>query len=89
MSRVHGITSNGGYSAGAEYSPECPWNQPNGTEIIDVCVSITFHKNIKIEIPRDRDKADINETAYDAIEKEINFLDRCGWFEDDFEAIEE
>ena len=45
-------SSNGNYPAGAQYDPNAPWNEPPIEDIeVEVTVSLTISKTLKIHIP--------------------------------------
>lgn len=76
-----------GYSLGAKYDENAPHNEK--PKKVQVCVSITYHKTIEVEVNGTYDKVALCNLVEDIIYPDTYALDSNGWFEDEFEIIEE
>lgn len=76
-----------GYPLGAKYDPNAPYNEK--PKKVQVCVSITYHKTIEVEVEGGYDKTTLYNLVEDIIYPDTYALDSNGWFEDEFEVIEE
>ena len=72
---------------GAQYDPRAPYNQK--TKTVSVCVSVTYHKDIEVEVEGAYDECILNYLAREETYPMHKFMDDNGWTEDEFEAIEE
>lgn len=82
--------SMGGYPLGAQYDPEAPYNQKEPELIeVEVCVSCTVHKNVKVKVPQNYDEVVLRLAADEATWRDRVALLKNGWAEDEFETIEE
>ena len=75
------------YPLGAKYDPRAPYNEK--TKKVSICVSVTYHKDIEVEIEGAYDESTLNYLARDEVYNMHKFMDDNGWTEDEFEAIEE
>ena len=87
MTRIHGLRSSGYYPPGAEYDVNAPFNEVR--KKVQVCVSITYHKTIEVEVEGSYDKTTLYNLVEDIIYPDTYALDSNGWFEDEFEITEE
>lgn len=87
MTRIHGLRSSGYYPPGAEYDSNAPFNEVR--KKVQVCVSITYHKTIEVEVEGGYDKTTLYNLVEDIIYPDTYALDSNGWFEDEFEITEE
>ena len=56
---------------------------------INVCVSVTYHKEIELEVKGDYDEVTLNYLAREATYDMHKHMDSLDWCEDEFEVIEE
>lgn len=75
------------YPPGAKYDPRAPYNEK--TKTVSVCVSVTYHKEIEVEVEGAYDDSTLNYLAREAVYPMHKFMDEDGWTEDEFEAIED
>ena len=75
------------YPLGAQYDPRAPYNEK--TKTVSVCVSVTYHKDIEVEVEGAYDESTLNYLAREEVYNMHKFMDDDGWTEDEFEAIEE
>lgn len=75
------------YPLGAKYDSNAPYNET--TKKVQVCVSITYHKTIEVEVEGSYDKTTLYNLVEDIIYPDTYALDSNGWFEDEFEITEE
>ena len=87
MSRIYGIRSDGGYPLGADQDPRAPWKEKD--VFVDATVSITYHKTIRVKLNEHYDTPDLYNAAQDEVYDDIKALSDNGWYEDEFEAVEE
>ena len=87
MSRIYGISSDGGYPLGADQDPRAPWKEKD--VFVDATVSITYHKTIMVKLNEHYDTPDLYNAAQDEVYDDIKALSDNGWYEDEFEAVEE
>lgn len=78
--------STGDYPLGARDDPRAPYNQPPDVEV-EVCVSVTYHADVKVKVPPDYEDTDLKEAVRNQITLPGDFS--SVWFEDEFEVIEE
>lgn len=76
-----------GYPLGAKYHPDAPYNEK--TKKISVCVSVTYHKDIELEVEGNYDDVTLNHLARETVYNTHKHMDDNGWVEDEFEVIEE
>lgn len=72
---------------GTQYDSQAPWNQDDDSVIIEVTISQTLSKTVKVLVRRDYDTWDI----LGAVKSQITLPsdNAKDWIEDDFEIIEE
>jgi len=87
MSRIYGIRSDGGYPLGADQDPRAPWKEKD--VFVDVTVSITYHKTIRVKLNEHYDTPDRYNAAQDEVYDDVKALSDNGWYEDEFEVVEE
>lgn len=87
MSRIYGIRSDGGYPLGADQDPRAPWKEKD--VFVDVTVSITYHKTVRVKLNEHYDTPDLYNAAQDEVYDDVKALSDNGWYEDEFEAVEE
>lgn len=75
------------YPLGAQYDPRAPYNEK--TKTVSICVSVTYHKEIEVEVEGAYDESTLNYLAREEVYNMHKFMDDDGWTEDEFEAIEE
>lgn len=75
------------YPLGAKYDRNAPYNET--TKKVQVCVSITYHKTIEVEVEGSYDKTTLYNLVEDIIYPDTYTLETNGWFEDEFELVEE
>ena len=75
------------YPLGAKYDNNAPYNEK--TKKVQVCVSITYHKTIEVEVEGSYDKTTLYNLVEDIIYPDTYTLETSGWFEDEFELVEE
>lgn len=75
------------YPLGAKYDRNAPYNKKS--KKISVCISVTYHKDIEVEVEGDYDDVTLNYLAREAVYDMHKFMDDNGWTEDEFETIEE
>ena len=75
------------YPLGDKYDSRAPNNEK--TKKVSICVSVTYHKDIEVEIEGAYDESTLNYLARDEVYNMHKFMDDNGWTEDEFEAIEE
>lgn len=75
------------YPPGAKDDPRAPYNER--TEFVNVCVSVTYHKEITVEVPYNYTEVDLNYAARDSVSSMHRFMDMDDWCEDEFEVIPE
>jgi hypothetical protein len=76
-----------GYPLGAKYDKNAPYNEK--TKTVSVCVSVTYHKDIEVEVEGAYDESTLNYLAREEVYNMHKFMDDDGWTEDEFEAIED
>lgn len=76
-----------GYPLDAKYDSRAPYNEK--TKKVKVCVSVTFHKDIEVEVEGDYDNVTLFQLAEYDLENDLNPLYQNGWIEDEFEVIED
>lgn len=82
--------SEGDYPLGAKYDKNAPYNQePPKEKEVEVCVSVTYHKSMKIICPEHYGEEEIKMAAEVAAYKDCAHMEECGWTEDEFEVIKE
>lgn len=54
---------------------------------LNLCISVTYHKNVDVEVEGDYDYVTLNRLARKQVYKMHKFMDNDGWTEDEFEAI--
>lgn len=82
--------STGGYPMGAQYDPKAPWNQEPPKKVsIPICISVTYHKDIEVEVTGDYDEVVLNQLARKAIYNTHKHMDDNNWVEDEFVVIED
>ena len=54
---------------------------------LNLCVSVTYHKNVDVEVEGDYDYVTLNRSARNKVYKMHKFMDDDEWTEDEFEAI--
>lgn len=74
-----------GYPLGAKYDKNAPYNSEKKT--VSICVSVTFHKDIDVEIEGDYDIVALYHAAEDKLDKDLGPLYKNDWIEDEFEII--
>lgn len=77
----------GGYPLGADQDPRAPWKEKD--VFVDVTVSITYHKTIRVKLNEHYDTPDLYNAARDRVWDDVEALSANGWHEDEFEAVEE
>ena len=78
------------YPLGAKYDKNAPYNQPiPRKEEVEVCVSVTYHKTLKVTVKEDYDNVDLNNAAQEKVWDDLKRLSDNGWYEDEFEVVEE
>ena len=75
------------YPLGAKYDPRAPYNEK--TKTVFICVSVTYHKDIEVEVEGAYDESTLNYLAREEVYNMHKFMDDDGWTEDEFEAIED
>ena len=75
------------YPPGAKYDTRAPYNEMSKT--VSVCVSITYHKDIEIEVEGAYDDSTLKYLTKEAISDITKYMESDGWVEDEFEAIED
>lgn len=82
--------SEGDYPLGAKYDKNAPYNQePPKEKEVEVCISVTMHKTVKLTVPEDYDNIVLRVAAVENTWKELSDMHSIGWNEDEFEVIEE
>lgn len=82
--------SEGDYPLGAKYDKNAPYNQEPPKEIeVEVCISVTMHKTVKLIVPEDYDDVVLRVTAVEKTWEELSNMNSNGWNEDEFEVIKE
>lgn len=76
-----------GYPLGAKYDKNAPYNEEK--KKVSVCVSVTYHKDIEIEVEGGYDEVTLNYLAREKVYNMHKFMDDNDWYEDEFEVIEE
>ena len=77
----------GGYPLGADRDPRAPWKEKD--VFVDATVSITYHKTIRVKLNEHYDTPDLYNAAQDEVYDDIKALSDNGWYEDEFEVVEE
>lgn len=54
---------------------------------LNLCISVTYHKNVDVEVEGDYDYVPLNRLARKQVYSMHKFMDNDGWTEDEFEAI--
>ena len=75
------------YPPGAKYDPRAPYNELN--KYVPVCVSVTYHKTIEVEVLGPYDEQTLYELASYELENELIPLENNGWIQDEMEVIED
>lgn len=82
--------SEGDYPLGAKYDKNAPYNQEPPKEIeVEVCISVTMHKTVKLIVPEDYDDVVLRVAAVEKTWEELSNMNSNGWNEDEFEVIKE
>lgn len=82
--------NDGDYPLGAKYDRRAPYNQPlPREEEVEVCVSVTYHKTLKVTVKEDYDSVDLNNAAQEKVWNDLKRMADNGWYEDEFEVVEE
>ena len=76
-----------GYPLGAKYDKNAPYNEK--TKKVSLCVSVTYHKDIEVEVEGGYDEVTLNYLAREKVYSMYKFMDDNEWTEDEFEVIEE
>lgn len=76
-----------GYPLGAKYDKNAPFNEK--TKKVSLCVSVTYHKDIEVEVEGNYDDVTLNYLAREKVYSMHKFMDDNEWTEDEFEVIEE
>lgn len=76
-----------GYPLGAKYDKNAPFNEK--TKKVSLCVSVTYHKDIEVEVGGNYDEVTLNYLAREKVYSMHKFMDDNEWTEDEFEVIEE
>lgn len=70
------LFENGGYPLGTQYNPKAPWNQEyNEPKEIEVTVSVTISKTIKIEVEDYRKEEFIDEDGMPCVDYDFSDCD--------------
>lgn len=77
----------GGYPLGADQDPRAPWKEED--VFVDATVSITYHKTIRVKLNEHYDTPDLYNAAQDEVYDDVKALSDNGWYEDEFEVVEE
>lgn len=77
----------GGYPLGADQDLRAPWKEKD--VFVDVTVSITYHKTVRVKLNEHYDTPDLYNAARDRVWDDVEALSANGWHEDEFEAVEE
>lgn len=77
----------GGYPLGADQDPRAPWKEKD--IFVDATVSITYHKTIRVKLNEHYDTPDLYDAAQDEVYDDVKALSDNGWYEDEFEVVEE
>ena len=77
------------YPLGAKYDKRAPYNKEIETKKVSVCVSVTYHTDIEVEVECPYDEVDLNYAVIEATYDMHSHMDKLGWHEDEFEVIEE
>ena len=77
----------GGYPLGADQDPRAPWKEKD--IFVDATVSITYHKTIRVKLNEHYDTPDLYNAAQDEVYDDVKALSDNGWYEDEFEVVEE
>ena len=78
------------YPLGAKYDRRAPYNQPlPREEEVEVCVSITYHKTVRVRLNEHYDTPDLYNAAQNEVWDDLKRLSDNGWYEDEFEVVEE
>ena len=75
------------YPLGAKYDKNAPWNKER--KKVSLCVSVTYHTEIEVEVEGDYDEVTLNYLARNTVYNMHKFMDDDCWTEDEFEVIEE
>lgn len=76
-----------GYPLGAKYDKNAPYNEK--TKKVSLCISVTYHKDIEVEVEGGYDEVTLNRLAREKVYSMHKFMDDNEWTEDEFEVIEE
>ena len=72
---------------GADQDPRAPWKEKD--VFVDVTVSITYHKTVRVKLNEHYDTPDLYNAARDRVWNDVEALSANGWHEDEFEVVEE
>lgn len=75
------------YPLGAKNDPRAPYNEVCHT--VSVCVSVTYHKTIDVEVYGAYDIDALTEVAKYEVENDVLPLEQNGWIQDEIEVVEE
>lgn len=81
------MSSSGGYPAGAEFEPNCPWKEKD--VYVDATVSITYHKTVRVKLSEHYDTPDLYDAVQNEVWDDLKRLSNNEWYEDEFEVVEE
>lgn len=78
------------YPLGAKYDRRAPYNQPlPREEEVEVCVSVTYHKTVRVRLNEHYDTPDLYDAAQNEVWNDLKRMTDNGWYEDEFEVVEE
>lgn len=81
------MSSGGGYPLGADQDKRAPWKEKD--VYVDATVSITYHKTVKVRLNEHYDTPDLNDAVQNKVWDDLKGLSDSGWYEDEFEVVEE
>lgn len=81
------MTSSGGYPLGADQDRRAPWKEKD--VYVDATVSITYHKTVRVKLNEHYDTPDLNDAVKNEVWDDLKGLSDNGWYEDEFEVVEE
>lgn len=81
------MASSGGYPLGANQDRRAPWKEKD--VYVDATVSITYHKTVRVKLNEHYDTPDLYEAVQDEVWSDLKRLSDNGWYEDEFEVVEE
>lgn len=81
------MNSSGGYPLGADYDRNAPWKEKDA--YVDATVSITYHKTVRVKLNEHYDTPDLNDAVQNEVWDDLKRLSDNGWYEDEFEVVEE